>query len=57
VQARIARLLQPVPDAGQPSDSSRMSIAALLGLTLVLAMLLGVACGERVIRPLLALSS
>jgi len=57
VQARIKRLLRPLPDAVLPPDSSRMTIAALLVLTLVLAMGLGVACGERVIRPLLALSS
>jgi hypothetical protein len=57
VQARIARLLRPLPDAVLPRDSSRIAIAALLVLTLVLAMALGVACGERVIRPLLALSS
>jgi hypothetical protein len=57
VQARIARLLRPLPDAVPPRDSSRIVIAALLVLTLVLAMGLGVACGERVIRPLLALSS
>ncbi len=56
VQARIKRLLRPLPDAVLPPDSSRMTIAALLVLTLVLAMGLGVACGERVIRPLLALS-
>jgi hypothetical protein len=54
---RVAWLLQPLPDAALPLESSRTSIGALLTLTLVLAMLLGVACGERVIRPLLALSS
>jgi Zn-dependent protease with chaperone function len=57
VQARIARLLGPVADAVPLRDSSRIAIAALLLLTLALAMGLGVACGERVIRPLLALSS
>jgi Zn-dependent protease with chaperone function len=57
VQARIERLLQPLPDPSLPRESSRMAIAALLVVTLMLAMLLGVACGERVIRPLLALSS
>ena len=57
VQARIARLLQPLPDAVLPRESSRIAIAALLVLTFGLAMGLGVACGERVIRPLLALSS
>jgi len=57
VQARIARLLRPVPDAELPRDSSRIAIAALLVLTLVLALGLGVACGEHVIKPLLALSS
>jgi hypothetical protein len=57
VQVRIARLLRPLPDAVLPRDSSRMAIAALLVLTLGLAMTLGVVCGERVIGPLLALSS
>jgi hypothetical protein len=57
VQARIARLLRPLPDATLSRDSSRISMAALLCLTLVLAMVLGVVWGERVIRPLLALSS
>jgi hypothetical protein len=57
VQARIARLLRPLPDAVLPRDSSRIVIAALLVLTLALAMGLGVVCGEPVIRPLLALSS
>jgi hypothetical protein len=57
VQARIARLLRPLPEPALPRDSSRFAIAALLVLTLVLAMGLGVAYGERVIRPLLALSS
>jgi Zn-dependent protease with chaperone function len=57
VQARIARLLRPLPDEALTRDSSRMPVAALLAFTLVLAMLLGVACGELVIRPLLALSS
>jgi len=57
LQARIARLLRPLQDAVLPRDSSRFAVAALLVLALVLAMALGVACGERVIRPLLALSS
>jgi hypothetical protein len=57
VEARVARLLRPLPDAVPPGDPSHIAIAALLVFTLVLAMGLGVACGERVIRPLLALSS
>jgi hypothetical protein len=57
VQTRIARLLRPLPDAVLPRESSRLATAALLVLTLGLAMGLGVACGERVIGPLLALSS
>jgi Zn-dependent protease with chaperone function len=57
VQARIARLLRPLPDAALPRYSSRIAIPALVLLTLALAMGLGVECGERVIRPLLALSS
>jgi Zn-dependent protease with chaperone function len=57
VQARIARLLRPLPDAALPLDPSGKSIAALFALTLLFATLLGVACGERVIRPLLAVTS
>jgi hypothetical protein len=60
VQARIARLLRPLPDEMLPRDSSRIVIAALVVLTLVLTLVLatglGVACGERVVKPLLALS-
>jgi len=41
VQARIARLLRPLPDAVLPRDSSRIVIAALLVLTLALAMVWG----------------
>ena len=55
VQARIARLLQPLPDA--PRDSSRIAIPALLVLVLVLAMALGISSGESLLRPLLALST
>lgn len=57
VQARIARLLEPLPDTAFLGDPPLMSIAAPLVLTLVLALVLGLACGEPVIRPLLALSS
>jgi Zn-dependent protease with chaperone function len=57
VQTRIARLLRPLPQTALPREPSAMSIAALFVLTLVFATLLGVTCGERVIRPLLALTS
>ena len=57
VQARIARLLRPLPAVVSPHDSPRIVIRALLVLALVLAMGLGIACGERLIGPLLALSS
>lgn len=57
VRARIARLLRPLPETALPRDPSRMAITAFLVFTLVLAMALGVACGERLIRPLLALTS
>jgi hypothetical protein len=57
VQARIARLLRPLPESVLPGDSPRMAVATVLVLTLVLAMVLGVSCGERLICPLLALSS
>jgi Zn-dependent protease with chaperone function len=57
VQARIARLLRPLPNAVSPREPSRLATATFLVLTLGLAMGLGVAWGERVIGPLLALSS
>jgi hypothetical protein len=57
VQARIARLLRPLPETALPRDSSRITIIALLALTLVIALVLGLICGEPVIRPLLAPSS
>jgi Zn-dependent protease with chaperone function len=57
VQARIARLLRPLPDPVLARDRWPIAIAALLVLSIALATTLGVACGERVIRPLLALSS
>jgi hypothetical protein len=57
VQARIARLLCPLPQPLPIRPSFQLSIAVPLVLALALAMVLGVACAERVIRPLLALSS
>jgi hypothetical protein len=57
VRARIARLLQPLPGAPPCGDSSHAAIATFLMFTIVLALLLGVVYGERVIAPLLALSS
>ena len=56
VQARIERLLRPLPTTLSACDASRHGLAALLLLTLVLALLFGVTYGERVIGPLLALS-
>jgi hypothetical protein len=57
VQARIARLLRPLPETVPYHDTSRVTIAVLLTLTLVFAMAMGIACGERMIGPLLALTS
>lgn len=54
VQARVARLLRPLPDAAPHRGASSTTIAVFLTLTLGLAVLLGVVCGERVIGPLLA---
>lgn len=57
VQARIERLLRPLPELSPPNDSSRVSIAALLVIALLLALVFGVTYGERLIAPLLALSA
>lgn len=58
VQARIARLLRPLPDPVLARDASpSVAIGAFLVLALALAASLGVAWGERLIGPLLALSS
>ncbi|GAC1301852.1 MAG: hypothetical protein NVSMB15_12550 [Steroidobacteraceae bacterium] len=57
VQARIERLLRPLPNTLPAHDHARRAFAALLLLTLVLALLFGLTYGERVIGPLLALST
>ena len=57
VQARIERLLQPLPTILPARYASRRRFAGFLLLTVMLALVLGVAYGERVIGPLLALSS
>jgi hypothetical protein len=57
VRARIARLLRPLPGVSPYGDSSYPAIATFLIFSMVLALLLGVVYGERVIAPLLALSS
>lgn len=57
VQARVERLLRPLSETSPHRGASPTIIAVFLTLTLVLALLLGVVCGERVIAPLLALSA
>ncbi|MHB8477581.1 MAG: M56 family metallopeptidase [Steroidobacteraceae bacterium] len=57
VQVRVARLLRPLTETSPHRGASPAAIAVILILTLVLALLLGVAFGERVIAPLLALSA
>ncbi len=57
VQARIERLLRPLPELSSLHDSPRMANVALAVLTLLLAVVFGVTCGESLIGPLLALSS
>ena len=57
VQARIERLLRPLPEPSSLRHSPRMAIVALAVLTLLLAVVFGATCGESLIGPLLALSS
>ncbi len=54
--ARVARLLQPLPDAPPHREPSPLLVAGSLLIALLAACVLGVACGERLIGPLLALS-
>lgn len=57
VQARVARLLRPLPETSAHRITSPTALAALLIITMLLALLLGIVFGERVIGPLLALSA
>jgi len=57
VQARIARLLRPLPSTLPARDHARRAFVALLLFALGLALVFGITYGERVIGPLLALSS
>jgi Zn-dependent protease with chaperone function len=54
--ARVARLLQPLPDAPPQREPSPLLVAGSVLIALLAACVLGVACGERLIGPLLALS-
>jgi beta-lactamase regulating signal transducer with metallopeptidase domain len=57
LEERVARLLQPLSERSYESRSSAMQVAGLLTLSLLLAIALGAMFGERLVAPLLALSS
>ena len=56
LQTRIARLLQPLSNAPTQQTSSLLNVAGTLTLGYALAVALGAAFGENLIRPLLALT-
>jgi hypothetical protein len=55
--ARIARLLQPLPESPPEEKPPYLMVAGFLAMICLMALVLGVACGERLIDSLLALSS
>ena len=57
LQTRIARLLEPLSNAPSQPGPSPLSVAGSLTLGYALAIALGAAFGESLIRPLLALTS
>jgi len=57
LKERVARLLQPLPHSEEKRRSSIKRLAILLIPALLLALALGLAFGERVIEPLLAIAS
>jgi hypothetical protein len=56
LEARIARLLRPLPEAPPHREPSQLVVVGSLATALIAAMVLGIVCGERLISPLLALS-
>ena len=55
--ARIARLLRPLPVSQPDREPPYLAVAAGLGLVWLVAIVLGISCGERLIGSLLAVSS
>jgi hypothetical protein len=55
--ARIARLLRPLPVSPPDREPPYLAVAAGLGLVWLVAIVLGLSCGERLIGSLLAVSS
>ncbi len=55
--ARIARLLEPLPEDAPDDEPHYLAVAGALGLLWLAAIVLGLVCGERWIGSLLALSS
>ena len=57
LQERIARLLKPLPDAPAKQSLSFVRLAGLIALACAIAVACGALFGERLIGPLLALTS
>ena len=55
--ARIARLLRPLPDCPPDEEPPYLVVAAGLGMVWLVAIVLGICCGEGLIGWLLAMSS
>jgi BlaR1 peptidase M56 len=57
LEERVARLLRPLPQSSQDGSPSLERAALLLTPALLLAVALGIAFGERILKPLLAFGS
>ena len=55
--ARIARLLQPLPESPPDREPPYLAVAGGLAMIWLVAIVLGLSCGERLIDSLLAMSS
>lgn len=55
--ARIARLLRPLPQSPPEAEPPYLALASGLAMTWLVAVVLGLWCGERLISSLLAVSS
>jgi len=55
--ARIARLLRPLPESAPDEEPPYLIVAGGLAMVWLVAIALGILCGERLIGSLLAMSS
>jgi BlaR1 peptidase M56 len=57
LEERVARLLRPLPQPSQDGSPSLKRLALLLTTAVLLSVALGIAFGERILKPLLAFGS